>query len=191
MRRNKNDGETTSSPGADIAVTDRMRISITESLVLRKIQMRTAQSYRDQLDRVRRFLGRIESTAPRRDVDFQDDMWSFFQNCWHLKDWLKHDDLISEDLYKAIERDVFNSPPLIFSGGMANGTKHLLERGPGISAEHVSTDTRITSGESTVLDCSIDVGEDKPRSARALAKECVVEWERILTSHGLAIAQRS
>jgi hypothetical protein len=156
MHRNKNDGETTPSPSADIAVTDRIGISITESLVLRKIQMRTAQSYRDQLDRVRRFLDRVESHAPCRDVDYADDVWAFFQNCWHLRDWLTMDKLIPKQILDAIHHEIKQSMLLTLCEGMANGTKHSVGLREGKSAEHASTDTRITPGEPTVLDCSID-----------------------------------
>jgi hypothetical protein len=31
-------------------------------------------------------------------VDYQDDVWAFFQNCWHLKDWVKHDPLVPKDV---------------------------------------------------------------------------------------------
>ena len=32
------------------------------------------------------------------DLAFQDDMWNFFQACWHVKDWVKHDPLVPQPL---------------------------------------------------------------------------------------------
>jgi len=64
--------------------------------VVRGIQTRAGHiGYRDQLDRARRFLERIrrgyEGIEDMDDVEFQDMVWSFFQHCWHVKDWLHHD----------------------------------------------------------------------------------------------------
>ena len=46
--------------------------------------------YMDQLNRVRRMLDRI-NRQDREPIEYGDDIWSFFQNCWHLKDWVKND----------------------------------------------------------------------------------------------------
>ena len=52
--------------------------------------------YQEQLERVRRYYGRfkklnggMEHIAPS-DM-YIDDIYSFFLNCYHLKDWLKND----------------------------------------------------------------------------------------------------
>jgi len=51
----------------------------------------TPRSFRDQLDRVRRLRARLDvHNRPR--PEYEDDLWSFFQNAWHLKDWLKAHD---------------------------------------------------------------------------------------------------
>jgi len=39
--------------------------------------------YRHQLDRVRRFRTRVQDPNAS-DIDIQDMMWAFFQNCFHL-----------------------------------------------------------------------------------------------------------
>ena len=59
----------------------------------RHVQTRAEHiGYRDQLDRARRFLDRIEQLAAN-DVEFQDMVWAFFQNGWHIKDWVRNDPL--------------------------------------------------------------------------------------------------
>jgi hypothetical protein len=67
---------------------------------MRRLDIRTGTTgYRDQLDRTRRFLERIlAARAAGYVVDYQDDVWAFFQNCWHLKDWVKHDPLVPKDV---------------------------------------------------------------------------------------------
>jgi hypothetical protein len=64
--------------------------------LMRVVSMRSGSGYRAQLDRVHRFLDREQSHDPRRDIDYQDDAWAFFQDCWHIKDWLGQD-------YRALE----------------------------------------------------------------------------------------
>jgi hypothetical protein len=65
---------------------------------MRRIEVRSGVTgYRDQLDRMRRFLARILDRERVPDIAaYQDDVWSFFQNCWHLKDWVKHDPLLDD-----------------------------------------------------------------------------------------------
>jgi hypothetical protein len=69
---------------------------------MRKIETVAGNAgYRHQLDRVRRFLDRVE-WAHASDVEFQDMMWVFFQNCWQLKDWIKNDPVTSDAQKKAV-----------------------------------------------------------------------------------------
>ena len=59
-----------------------------------RVQARSGHvGYRDQLDRARRFLARVEGPHAS-DVDFQDMMWACFQNCWHIRDWVENDPLL-------------------------------------------------------------------------------------------------
>ncbi len=150
--------------------------------------------YRDQLDRTRRFLDRIEQPAygldGRRmtDVDFQDMVWAFFQNCWHVKDWVRHDPLVDQATKDAVWARVDQSVVLGICKQMCNGTKHLGVR-PGASHDHI--DTTIEPGGQTTMDCLIDDGAGALVSGKVLARQCVHEWESILQSHGLVTTRRS
>jgi hypothetical protein len=150
--------------------------------------------YRDQLDRVRRFLERVEG-AHASDVAFQDIMWSFFQHCWHLKDWVKHDPLAHQGQKDKVKDAAHASALLLICRDMCNGTKHLKLESPrsGSGAAHSHVDMKITpgSGLPPKMDCFIDDGTGKQISGMQLARDCVSEWERILQSVGLAIAPRS
>jgi hypothetical protein len=62
-----------------------------------------------QLARARRFLHRLEHrTAPDFGTvmeilnDYEDNLWSFFMNCWHVKDWVQNDDTLPELLRKKV-----------------------------------------------------------------------------------------
>src|SRR5258707_2105856 len=89
------------------------------------VQTRTGHiGYRHQLDRVRRFRGYVEGPHAN-DVEFQDIMWSFFQHCWHLKDWVKHDPQALDAQKAAVKTAVHASALLSVCRDMCNGTKHL------------------------------------------------------------------
>ena len=122
--------------------------------------MRTANSYRDQLDRVRRWLERIENQSDRRDVDYQDKSWAFFQFCWHLKDWVLNDAVVPASTKKIVKDAAHASKLLLVCRDMANGTKHMLNP-PEVSAAHSYTATRIvpSSGTPSVVSTVIDMGD--------------------------------
>lgn len=167
---------------------------------MRMVSVRSGTGYRDQLDRARRFLERVQSLDPRRDVDYQDDVWAFFQNCWHIKDWLRFDYRLQETVRRKVVQEVHKSRVLRVCRDMANGTKHrkltsLDKRRPPPRprAMHLWTNTTIVPGGQTTIDCMVHFPRRKIRfrSAREVAAECLDEWIRILQLEGLSTAQRS
>jgi hypothetical protein len=167
---------------------------------MRKIVTKSGSGYRNQLDRARRFLARVQSLDPRRDVDYQDDVWAFFQNCWHIKDWLHHDYKVPQSIRDRVIAEAHASRILHVCRDMANGTKHRKltnrdKRGPvpRPRAMHMWTSTTIVPGGLTTIDCLLKFPRRKvrERSAREVAAECFDEWIRILQSQGLPTAQLS
>ena len=47
--------------------------------------------YQEQLKRVERWLSRIRHSSKHDRNQYEDFLWAFFQNCWHLKDWIMND----------------------------------------------------------------------------------------------------
>ena len=80
--------------------------------------------YKEQFNRIRRFLRRIEDQN-RKQLDYEDDFWAFCQNCWHLKDWIKNDPSLPPIAREAIEDEVKKYPALIIFADLANRSKHL------------------------------------------------------------------
>jgi hypothetical protein len=150
-----------------------------------RIEVRTgATGYRDQLDRVRRYLDRVRAQeSPRYVIDYQDDVWSFFQNCWHLKDWVKHDPLIPERQKHQIKLAVEASRVLAVANDIANGTKHLELYDPRAPAEYAHTRLNTTDAVSQV-ECVILV-DGIHMNASVVAEECLSEWISILAAEGL------
>lgn len=163
-----------------------------------------AAGYRDQLDRARRFLDRVvksefdleitQHMGNMDHVEFQDMMWSFFQHCWHVKDWIRRDPVASSAQKTAACRMAERSTPLKICRDLCNGTKHLQLDNPGSAAganyEHIDMTIAPEKGL-FVLDCVIDDGRGNLISAKQLAHECIADWERILKSQGLDTARMS
>jgi hypothetical protein len=150
--------------------------------------------YRHQLERARRFLDRVErpigDDQDLLDIDehaYQDMMWAFFQNCWHVKDWLCNDPSVPSETKGAVVDLAHLSPDLKMCQQLCNGTKHLgLRKG----AKHLRTSTTYDFARGFIeTDCFIDDGNGKEISGRELARRCIDEWERILVSQGLVITR--
>src|SRR5271157_2999438 len=90
-------------------------------------------AYQEQLARVRRSLARVESSSvnpklelpPEKQTEYEDMLFTFFQNCWHLKDWIKNDAAAPATLAAPIERLCRQYQSLLLSADIANGAKHL------------------------------------------------------------------
>ena len=143
--------------------------------------------YRHQLDRARRSLDRLRGPC-NTDIDFQDAAWSFFQHCWHLKDWLRHDPLVPEAAKVSVLKRVRDSTALQICRDLCNGSKHLVAT----PARHLHTITIVIADQNTVEhDCTIDNGHGAQIPSKTFASECLAEWETILRGEGLAIARLS
>jgi hypothetical protein len=143
------------------------------------MELTSSGGYREQLDRVRRFLERIEGRH-RSHVEFKDIMWSFFQHCWHLFDWLQHDRVVSEAQKQAVKAKVRASALLAMCRDLCNGASHAPH-------EPLTRDgVRRLAGR---MDCLIHDGFGNLISGKKLAGDCLAEWLRILESQGLATAR--
>lgn len=80
--------------------------------------------YIQQYERVQRFLLRLKNQN-RSQIEYEDDIWAFFQNCWHLKDWIKNDTTISSSAREAVEGEVKNYNSLMIAADLANRSKHF------------------------------------------------------------------
>ncbi len=164
-----------------------------------RVQTRAGtEGYCHQLDRARRFLDRVladyEGLEDINEIEFQDMMWSFFQHCWHVKDWVKHDPLASEVQKAVVIRMAHQSGALIICQDLCSGTKHLRLDRPwsGAGAAHLYVDMNIVPERGRFeIDCIIDDGHGHLISGKKLAGDCIAEWEGILGSQGLATARLS
>lgn len=100
-------------------------------------------AYTEQLNRARRSLKKLEQLSALRPStkvkipsteqdEYLDALYHFFQDCWHIKDWIKNDpdapsmlkDAVRRiEIAKASDKDWVKS--LMLCADVANGSKHF------------------------------------------------------------------
>src|SRR5687767_6889445 len=89
--------------------------------------------WREQWDRTQRWFVKFDRivTTPQYvpTDDAFDVVYAFFQNCWHVKDWLRNDPSVAP-LVGDVERCVNDSDALSVCADMANGSKHAVLTDP-------------------------------------------------------------
>jgi hypothetical protein len=149
--------------------------------------------WKDQFERVSRALKKVEQPSGDRDAEL-DDLYGFFQACWHLKDWIKNDDSLQQDLRDAIVHAVEATESLQFCADLANGSKHLkLKREiKGANLWHVESLKNIDAKTGEVI-FSVKIGYmvaskhgiPTPSDVIGFSRKVVQGLERPVAQHGL------
>ncbi len=84
------------------------------------------EKFEEQFERVNRFYRRFKEIYQGMRDTTEDDIYCFFQNCYHLKDFLKNDDKYTKHDASAIEHYVHNNKWLVICADICNATKHLI-----------------------------------------------------------------
>lgn len=125
--------------------------------------------------------------------DYEDDLWAFFMNCWHVKDWVKNDALLPEALRKTVVAAADSraaSPMVAVCADVANGIKHLtLNRTPHAGGAKITTFvmTPAVDGSSVSLNYFIQLDDDSYITAFDVGRAALMEWKHILQANGLAL----
>ena len=87
-------------------------------------------NYESQLERIKRYYKRfknINNGRPHTDSTdyYMDDIFSFFINCYHLKDWLINDPSYTKRKKSEIEKYITKTESLSICADICNGLKHL------------------------------------------------------------------
>jgi hypothetical protein len=151
--------------------------------------------YEEQFERVKRYLSKFEEINDGKIHDqssshYDDDVYAFFQACYHLKDWIRNDPACSS--WSNVEDYINNNPKLQICGDLCNALKHLvLDR-------HRSTENPNFAGSGITLSIENGFGVDKEFyisikyiistnsgtiDAFALAEDCVKAWETFIQSN--------
>jgi hypothetical protein len=155
--------------------------------------MSATERWTEQWARIERWYNLFRTTNDGRPHDresdyYRDEAYTFFQNAYHLKDWLKNDPAVSARV-SDVEIFVRGSQTLRLCADLCNGSKHLTLTTPKESADTKlgKQDFRVTlGGEPTTISARYEVeSSGKTYDAFALAQTCVYEWKSYLTAKGL------
>lgn len=109
-----------------------------------------------------------------------DDMLAFFQNCFHLRDWLKEAGFTSKNFKLSPDDYVKNIECLAICADLANGTKHMVLNSPPKSRSEPKPGPR--KFEATMGSSVIQLGrkiehKGKMLDAFTLATDCMKAWK--------------
>ncbi len=154
-------------------------------------------NYQEQLERARRWLKRLEQASSHandihnpipteKHEEYEDYLYAFFQNCWHVKDWILGDAGAPKRLQEAVRKvdEEGKILPLMLCSGVANGSKHLRQGRD--RKRHAKTVGEILvdidpegNSETTYAYKVIDDDRDS-HEAIELARQALQEWETII-----------
>ena len=142
---------------------------------------------RDYTDQVKRML-RGYNRLPERPFlvkddltpEIQDNYIHFFQDCYHLKDWIKNDTSLNKDVCDAVEKYVTDTEALTFIASIANATKHLKLSNK-YKRNVLDIETHATNFCLIIASKKKDFGYE----ATHLATEGVRAWQKFFENHGL------
>jgi len=154
--------------------------------------MSSSNDYMEQFERVKRWYERFRGISQGRLHDrpsdyYQDEVYAFFLNCYHLKDWIKNDESVGAAAKMEVESFIDQNEELKLCADICNAIKHLRltttrsDQDPrfGRRLFHVG----LGGPETTVsVDYTIDTSSG-PVDAFELATKCLQAWENFIESH--------
>ena len=148
-----------------------------------------------------RALEKVRSNRNRDLDEYEDDVWNFFQNAWHLKDWVKNDSELEQRYRDAVGDDVSAIEVLQICADLANRSKHLrltrkwLDADISERATHIYAGTAYLSsngkqtntpgyGEFRFMICTDD---GRVFDVIQLAEQIANEWRFLLAKYGIRL----
>jgi hypothetical protein len=148
----------------------------------------------EQYDRMKRGYDRFAALDHGRPHDipsdnYLDEIYAFFMNCYHLKDWIKHDSAIPSAVQRAVEPHINSSRPLKLCADICNSLKHL-KLTSSRSGEHPAFGKKQFGLDLGTRPTAINIKYEIDTTsgtmgAFTLATECVDAWDTVLAVNGL------
>jgi hypothetical protein len=98
----------------------------------------TYGGWRNQFKRMNRWYKRLQHAEKELEetgklsVDDMDNILAYFQNSYHLRDWLKMEEVIGSDILKELFQ---TCEPLKLCRDICNGTKHFILNNPSVDKD--------------------------------------------------------
>jgi len=145
----------------------------------------TLTGWYSQYERMHRTYAR-PSNRYVSSIDYDDDLRHFFQDCWHLKDWIKNDTNVAPAVRDAIEMEVSALRPLRIAADLANGCKHIDHSRTNREGAYVtSISVTISPGRGAESQHTITLDDGSTLSAQDVATQAFAAWDAVLRKIGL------
>lgn len=152
--------------------------------------------YREQYERMKRWYTRFAKVDMGREHDaasdfYIDEIYAFFLNCYHLKDWINNDGTVAPAVKQATESFINGNRPLTLCADICNSLKHLHLSRPSRSGENPSFGRKhfalvFGEGSSTRISMKYEIETDSGlEDAFELARLCVDAWDLFFSTHNL------
>jgi len=121
---------------------------------------------------------------------YLDEIYSFFQNCYHLKDWIKNDEAIPSHVQQSVESYINSNRSLKLCADICNSLKHLRltssRSGESPTFGRKQFAVSLGTGVPTTISLKYEVDTSSgPIDAFSLATECITAWDTLLQTYGL------
>ena len=117
--------------------------------------------------------------------NYADDVFAFFLNCYHLKDWIKNDRGAGLIAHTDVEGFIDFSYPLKLCADICNSHKHLRltasrsNESPRLAKTHYS----VHGGTPPTITVKYEIETSRgPMDAFTLATQCINEWQSFINS---------
>jgi hypothetical protein len=147
----------------------------------------TTDGWQMQWRRVERGFVKLQKEYNNTEL-YDDDIYHFFQDAWHLKDWIKNDSSVPKMVHDQIETEVGSKKCLRIAADFANGTKHMLLKWPrSENAQLTGRNVTIMLGASGKArhEWVLTLSDGSNTTADVVAKEVMEQWILLLRKFGL------
>jgi hypothetical protein len=142
--------------------------------------------WRSAWRRVLRGRKRLDGHFPDSE-EYDDALYHFFQDAWHLKDWLKNDPSIGRTL-TGLEDELRKHQSLMIAADMANGTKHRLlttiRAGANITEKHHII--QVGNPKPVLQVRLLKLNDGSQHKDSDVADQAIAAWRAVFTTLGLA-----
>jgi hypothetical protein len=153
--------------------------------------------YREQYDRMYRWYKRFSNLKNGRPHDFEsenyiDEIYAFFVNAYHVKDWIKNDHELQKSVRDVVEQYINDTKALALCADISISIKHLertqsdrSEQNPALGVKRFGVKI-VTGGPTTISLVAYEVKTDSGVvDAFDLATDCVNAWDAFFKIHKL------
>jgi len=144
---------------------------------------------------MKRWYDRFEAIDQGRPHDmpsenYLDEIYAFFLNCYHFRDWLKNDSTLAVHIQQSVELHINSSRALILCADICNSLKHLrltrTRSGENPAFGRKQFAVHLGTGVTTSISLKyVVITENDTVDAFSLATDCVASWETFLRANGL------